>query len=100
MTARAVTYMHRQAKLPIKSVEIARTALNTLALFALCYVLYPAVIDDSLHFDFSAARTEKFMSSYCSTSVLAYLTHKALLDFLLISYKKLLSAAFTKTFLV
>lgn len=81
------------------SVEIAGTALNTFAFLALSNVLYFATFNNGLHLNLSAARTEKFMRRYCSTSVFAYLTHIVLL-YCKFLYKKLLPVLLQNTLYV
>jgi hypothetical protein len=45
------------------SLKIRRTPLGPLALFTFSDVFEPAALEKSLHFDFPAAGTEKFLGS-------------------------------------
>ena len=60
-------------------IKITGATLNAFAFFALSNILYFTIFNNGFHLNLSATRTEKFMRSYCSTSVFAYLTHTALL---------------------
>jgi hypothetical protein len=55
--------------------EIRRTPLGPLALFTFRDVFYPAALKKSLHFDFPATGTEKFLGSGGCTGIFARLTH-------------------------
>ena len=61
------------------SVKIAGFALDALALFALGRILHLAVLEYSLHFNFSAAGAEKLVSRDRGSRVLAGLCHILLL---------------------
>jgi len=61
------------------SVEIARPALDALALLAFGYVLDTTIFEQGLHHHFAAAGAIKVMRCARRTRVLTYLSHDELL---------------------